>query len=37
MADTGRLLIAGPETGPVPLVLDLDVDLVAATLDALTD
>jgi hypothetical protein len=32
MAETGRLLIAGPEMGPVPLVLDVDVDLVREVL-----
>lgn len=31
----GRLLIAGPEGGPVPLVLDLDTELLADALDDL--
>lgn len=30
---TGRVLIAGPEAGPTPLVLELDLDLVARVLD----
>ncbi|MEZ5181874.1 MAG: hypothetical protein R2702_08385 [Acidimicrobiales bacterium] len=29
----GRLLVAGPEGGPVPLVVDLDRDLLAATVE----
>lgn len=32
----GRLFIAGPESGPVPLVVDVDRDLVRAALDAAT-
>lgn len=28
----GRLIVAGPDAGPVPLVVDLDRDLVAQTL-----
>jgi hypothetical protein len=29
LVETGRLFVAGPDAGPVPLVLDLDRDLVA--------
>lgn len=32
LAATGRLFIAGPDAGPVPLVLDVDRDRVAAVL-----
>jgi hypothetical protein len=32
LADLGRLVIAGPDAGPVPLVLDVDRDLVAEVL-----
>jgi hypothetical protein len=32
LAELGRLLVAGPEGGPVPLVVDLDRDLVAERL-----
>jgi hypothetical protein len=32
----GRLIVAGPESGPVPLVVDLDRDLVREVLDAAT-
>ena len=32
----GRLIIAGPESGPVPLVVDLDRDLVREVLTAAT-
>lgn len=32
LARTGRLFIAGPDGGPVPLVLDLDTDLVSEVL-----
>ena len=32
----GRLFIAGPESGPVPLVVDVDRDLVREVLDAST-
>jgi len=32
----GRLIVAGPESGPVPLVVDLDRDLVRAVLAAAT-
>lgn len=35
LAQRGRLLVAGPEAGPVPLVLDIDRDLVAGILDDL--
>ena len=28
----GRLIVAGPDSGPVPLVVDVDPDLVADTL-----
>lgn len=31
----GRLLVAGPESGPVPLVVDLDTDLLASCLEEL--
>ncbi len=34
LAQTGRLIVAGPESGPVPLVVDLDVALVADALAA---
>jgi len=30
----GRLIVAGPESGPVPLVLDIDPDLLREVLDA---
>lgn len=33
----GRLLVAGPDIGPVPLVVDLDRDLVARVLASVTD
>ena len=33
----GRLIVAGPESGPVPLVVDLDVDLVRQVVDQATD
>lgn len=33
----GRLIVAGPESGPVPLVVDLDRDLVREVLDQATD
>ena len=39
LADRGRLFVAGPEAGPVPLVVDLDPHLVAdalATAQAMT-
>ena len=36
LARLGRLLVAGPEGGPVPLVLDLDRDLVAEVVAAAT-
>ena len=36
LARTGRLLIAGPETGPVPMVLDLDVAMVADIVESIT-
>jgi hypothetical protein len=32
----GRLIVAGPESGPVPLVVDLDRDLVAEVLASAT-
>lgn len=32
----GRLAIAGPESGPVPLLLDLDTDLLGSVLDDLS-
>lgn len=32
----GRLIVAGPESGPVPLVVDLDRDLVREVLTAAT-
>jgi hypothetical protein len=32
----GRLIVAGPESGPVPLVVDLDQDLVREVLTAAT-
>lgn len=32
----GRLIIAGPESGPVPLVLDVDRDLLRGVVDAAT-
>jgi hypothetical protein len=32
----GRLIVAGPESGPVPLVVDLDRDLVREVLAAAT-
>ena len=37
LARSGRLFIAGPESGPVPLVLDIDVELVADVRAALAD
>jgi hypothetical protein len=33
LADTGRLFIAGPDAGPVPLVLDVDPGWVREVLD----
>jgi hypothetical protein len=33
----GRLIIAGPESGPVPLVLDIDRDLLREVIDAARD
>lgn len=35
LADTGRLFIAGPDAGPVPLVLDVDPGWVAEVLTEL--
>ncbi|MGI8754260.1 MAG: hypothetical protein ACR2MB_00010 [Acidimicrobiales bacterium] len=35
LARRGRLLVAGPESGPVPLVLDIDRDLLVTILDEL--
>jgi hypothetical protein len=35
IARTGRLFVAGPEAGPVPLVLDVDRDLVAGVVESL--
>jgi hypothetical protein len=32
----GRLIVAGPESGPVPLVIDVDQDLVREVLDQAT-
>ena len=32
----GRLIVAGPESGPVPLVVDLDQDLVREVVDQAT-
>lgn len=32
----GRLIVAGPESGPVPLVIDLDQDLLQEVLTAAT-
>jgi hypothetical protein len=32
----GRLIVAGPESGPVPLVVDVDRDLVREVLTAAT-
>ena len=32
----GRLIVAGPESGPVPLVVDVDQDLVREVLDQAT-
>lgn len=32
LARVGRLFVAGPESGPTPLVLDVDTDLVAEVL-----
>lgn len=37
LARVGRLIVAGPDSGPVPLVLDVDVDLVANVLASLPD
>jgi hypothetical protein len=36
LVDLGRLIVAGPESGPVPLVVDLDRDLVREVLTAAT-
>ena len=36
LARVGRLIVAGPDAGPVPLVVDLDPRLVAETLAAIT-
>ena len=36
LARLGRLIVAGPESGPVPLVVDLDRDLVREVLDEAT-
>ncbi|MEO6989877.1 MAG: hypothetical protein ABI239_14665 [Aquihabitans sp.] len=36
LARVGRLIVAGPDSGPVPLVLDVDVDLVADVVASLT-
>ena len=33
----GRLIVAGPESGPVPLVVDLDQDLVREVVDQAVD
>ncbi|MCB1040859.1 MAG: hypothetical protein KDA94_15215 [Acidimicrobiales bacterium] len=33
LARLGRLIVAGPEGGPLPLVIDLDRDVVGAALD----
>lgn len=35
LRELGRLFVAGPEAGPVPLVVDLDRDLLAEQLDRL--
>lgn len=35
LARLGRLVIAGPESGPVPLVVDLDVEVVAEAVSRL--
>ncbi len=35
LADTGRLFIAGPDAGPLPLVLDIDPDWVSEVLTEL--
>jgi hypothetical protein len=35
LAETGRLLVAGPEMGPVPLVLDVDPELVREVVSGL--
>jgi hypothetical protein len=37
LADTGRLFIAGPDAGPLPLVLDIDPDWVTEVLAQLSD
>ena len=37
LARVGRLIVAGPDSGPLPLVLDVDVDLLASVVDSLTD
>lgn len=36
LAQIGRLIVAGPDAGPVPLVVDLDPALVAAALATIT-
>lgn len=33
LAEVGRLIVAGPDAGPVPLVIDVDPDLVRAAID----
>ena len=37
LARVGRLIVAGPDSGPLPLVLDVDVDLLASVVASLAD
>ena len=37
LVELGRLIVAGPESGPVPLVVDLDRELLAEVVAAATD
>ena len=37
LIEVGRLIVAGPDAGPVPLVVDIDVDLLADVVASLPE